>query len=318
MSHEVETMAYANEVPWHGLGNKVDPNVSVEKMLTAAGLDWEVKQHKVYTKIGRTEIELPRLALVRETDKKVLTITGTEWKPLQNRDTLQFFRDWTKAGGARLETAGSLRGGKVVWGLASINAGFKLNGKDAVKAYILLTSPHEVGKAIQLRTTGVRVVCANTMAAAFSSSNLHYSQNHLKDFDVAAAKETVKLAKEAMEQLHLDAKALQQLKMSESDSVRFLASFFQPAEAGEDERKQAKALINDPSLQNKNMKSVLWAMDKAPGATPGNGWGVFNAVTYWADHMAGRERDARIFRSWLGHTGSTKEKVKQELLELVK
>jgi hypothetical protein len=58
------------------------------------------------------------------------------------------------------------------------------------------------------------------------------------------------------------------------------------------------------------------AVDKAPGATPGNGWGVLNGVTYWADHMAGREADARMFRSWLGHTGQRKQAVKEELLAM--
>ena len=30
MAHQVETMAYAGEVPWHGLGVKVDNNMSPE------------------------------------------------------------------------------------------------------------------------------------------------------------------------------------------------------------------------------------------------------------------------------------------------
>ena len=42
MSHEVETMAYAGELPWHGLGTKVDGNIGVDGMLKEAGLDWNV------------------------------------------------------------------------------------------------------------------------------------------------------------------------------------------------------------------------------------------------------------------------------------
>jgi len=48
MAHELEivngeaNMAYAGDVPWHGLGKKVPSDVSPEQMLKAANLDWAV------------------------------------------------------------------------------------------------------------------------------------------------------------------------------------------------------------------------------------------------------------------------------------
>ena len=42
MAHMVETMAYAGELPWHGLGVKVKDDISVDDMLVEAGLDWRV------------------------------------------------------------------------------------------------------------------------------------------------------------------------------------------------------------------------------------------------------------------------------------
>ena len=42
MAHKVETMAYAGEDPWHGLGTKVDSNIYVDEMVKAAGIDWKV------------------------------------------------------------------------------------------------------------------------------------------------------------------------------------------------------------------------------------------------------------------------------------
>ena len=44
MAHMVETMAYAGEVPWHGLGKPVPADLTPDQMLEAAGLDWEVEQ----------------------------------------------------------------------------------------------------------------------------------------------------------------------------------------------------------------------------------------------------------------------------------
>lgn len=323
MAHEVESMAWAHQVPWHGLGNRVEGSVTVDEMLVQAGLDWEVQQHECWSEIDGKKVAVGRKALVRSSDHKVLSVTGPDWKPLQNRDALEFFREYTEAGGATLETAGSLRGGKIVWGLARVSAGFTINRNDSVKGYILLVSPHEVGKSITVRTTSVRVVCANTLAMAggVAGKGAEYRQSHINQFDHAAAKATVELVKEQIEAMRLDATALSQLQMSEFDTVRALARFFQPmtkeeaATVSEDER--TKLLINDPALLNTQMEGVLWATKKAPGADPGNAWGVLSGVTYWADHMAGRSADARMFNSWLGDTGRKKTAVKDALLQMV-
>lgn len=318
--HEVETMAFAHEVPWHGLGNNVDPNASIEEMYKASGLDWEVVKFDDYNEVNGVYQKTGRMTLRRSTDNKILTHAGSDWKPFQNRDALEFFREYTEAGGATLETAGSLRGGKIVWGLARVATGFTVNGNDHVKGYILLVSPHEVGKAITVRTTSIRVVCANTLAMAggVEGKGAEYRQSHVKNFDTAAAKKTVELVKTQIEQMELDAKALLSLQMSKFDTVRFLASFFQPAEVKELETDSCvQVLIDDPKLQNASLQGTLWAVDKAPGATSGNGWGVLNGVTYWADHMAGRDKSARLFNSWLGNTGTKKDEVKKALLEMV-
>ena len=40
MAHLMETMAYAGETPWHGLGVQVEDNLTVEEMIEAAGISW--------------------------------------------------------------------------------------------------------------------------------------------------------------------------------------------------------------------------------------------------------------------------------------
>jgi phage/plasmid-like protein (TIGR03299 family) len=318
MAHEVESIAWAHEVPWHGLGNKVEGNVTCDEMLVAAGLDWTVEEKPAFINIDGNQVPIDRKALVRSTDKKILTITGKDWKPFQNKDVMEFFREYTNQGGCTLETAGSLRGGKIVWALARVAAGFSLQGRDHVKAYLLLVSPHEVGKASTVRTTSVRVLCANTLAMAggVQGKNAEYRQSHIYNFDTIAAKASVQLVKDEIAKMELDANALQQLKMSQFDTLRVLAEFFQPAPKNGTEH-NIEELINEPDARSANLQKVLWATEKAPGATPGNGWGVLNGVTYWADHMAGNSKDSRLFNSWLGETGKKKDQVKGKLMEMV-
>jgi phage/plasmid-like protein (TIGR03299 family) len=316
MSHEVETMAFANEVPWHGLGNRVDPSCTVDEMLVQAGLNWTVNLHPIYAEVNGKKIALKtRRALIRDSDDRVLTVTGDNWKPLQNRDALSFFKEYTEAGGIKLETAGSLKGGRLIWGLANLGTGFTVNrGRDAVKGYILIVSPHEVGHAISVRTTTVRVVCANTMAMAMrGETQAYYRQNHLTEFDASKAREAIGLAKEQIGQAELDAKTLQKLKLSEFDTVRFLASFFQPVESDAD----VKLLLDDPEKnQSKVLKELISSVNTAPGAVPGTGWGIMNGITHWTDHVAGRNVDTRLTRSWFGENSRVKVQAQKALLEM--
>lgn len=49
MPHEVESMFYVRELPWHGLGTRVEEAPTSDDALKLAGLDWEISQQPVYT-----------------------------------------------------------------------------------------------------------------------------------------------------------------------------------------------------------------------------------------------------------------------------
>lgn len=48
MAHLIETMAYANEVPWHGLGNNINADSPIEDWQRQSGLDWTVSKRPVH------------------------------------------------------------------------------------------------------------------------------------------------------------------------------------------------------------------------------------------------------------------------------
>ena len=52
MAHMVETMAYAGELPWHGLGVKVIDDLTPEQIMKKAGVDWEVEKQDLVTTAG--------------------------------------------------------------------------------------------------------------------------------------------------------------------------------------------------------------------------------------------------------------------------
>jgi phage/plasmid-like protein (TIGR03299 family) len=315
MAHEIETIAYANQVPWHGLGARIEDSATQEEFLKAAGLDWEVNLHPLVAKVGDELIDVPgRFALIRDKDRKLMTVTGSAWKPLQNRDTLDFMSRYTAAGGAKMETAGSLRGGKVVWGLAKLSHSFEVRPGDRVEGYLLITSPHVVGQAISIRTTTVRVVCANTMAMAERSGSVTYRQNHLTEFDTASAHEAVQLAHEDLARCERQARTLDGLKLSMEDAVRkVLVPTFMPEV--ETDSEVIKNIMN-VDVMPKKIAELLHSIENAPGAIADNGWGVLNGITHWVDHVQGRGTESRMYRSWMGDYGRAKLDAEQRLLEL--
>jgi phage/plasmid-like protein (TIGR03299 family) len=312
-------MAYANQVPWHGIGARVDSSINADEMVKAAGLDWDVTLRPlVATMEDGTAVDVPdRFALIRDTDHKVLTITGKLWKPLQNRDAIGFMDDYVRAGGATLETAGSLRDGKIIWGLAKLNHSFEVRPGDKVDGYLLITSPHEAGRAIQLRTTTVRVVCANTMAMANSANagTTNYTQSHIKEFDVAAAKAHVGEAHEQLLLAEQRAKVLAGLKLNMEDAIKkVIVPVMFPVIANDNSFDLNS--ITDPANQPKRLQQVVNSMVNAPGAEEGTGWGVINGVTHWADHILGQTNETRMMRAWMGDTARVKLQVEKQLLAL--
>lgn len=312
MSHEIETMAWAHEVPWHGLGHQVAGNLSPAEMLTAAELDWTVSLRELQTTDG---IKVDgSYALVRDKDNRVFDVVGNRWNPVQNADAFQFFNKICEAGGATMETAGSLFGGRMVWGLARLGQDFKLPGNDVVRGYLLFASPHQHGKATLARVTNIRVVCANTMAIALSGqAQWERRFSHVKEFDPALAAETVGIAKAQVGEFEKNVRMLKKLKITTDAAIRILAPVYQPVEKTE---VPVDELLQDYGKLNPTMKALLECNTSAPGADPTTGWGLLNAVTFYHDHAQRRDQDNRLSSAWFGKSASRKEDVFAKLLEL--
>lgn len=312
MTHSIFEVA----APWAEIGANVKDGESVPSLLKRAGLGWSVEKHPLKADINGRLVNVPgRFALVRDSDDKVMTVAGQNWKPVQNKEILQFMQEFVKEGGINLEAIGHVRSGKIFWGLARINHEFTVGrGNDRVGGFLLITSPHDVGRSLRITTTSIRFRCANTLPLAERSGVLNYSQHHSKEFDVSSARLAVEAAHESLKNAAKRAKIIANLKLSVEDAVtKVLAPTLYPE--WEIEGLDA-SIIMDPANQPKTLKELINSINSGPGATPGNGWGVLNGYTHWADHMAGRNASSRMFRSWFGDYARNKAKVEQALVEL--
>lgn len=306
MAHLVETMAYAGEVPWHGLGVRVPADLTPDQMLEKAGLDWTVSKRRMVTEDG---IAVPeKMALVRDSDKSVLDIVGKEWNPVQNQEAFEFFNDFVTSGDMEMHTAGSLMEGRIVWALAKVNQSFEVFGNDVIESYLLFSNPHRFGQSIDVRFTPIRVVCNNTLTLSLNSKSVSSVKvSHKRAWDPEAVKETLGIAKEKLDKYKEMAVYLGGKKFKKTTLTEYLNGLF-PSYS----KKDAKVIeLSRPA------ERVLELVDTQPGANfaPGSWWSAFNAVTYFADHERGRDADTRLQSAWFGQSKSLKLKALEDAVK---
>ena len=294
MAHMVETMAYAGEVPWHGLGTKVPADLTPRQMMQQAGVDWRVNLVPTYADVNGTKVSTGQKALVRETDNRVLTNVGGNWNPVQNEEAFDFFTEYCLAGDMEMHTAGSLADGKIVWALAKVNESFDVLGEDRVDSYLLFSNPHQYGKSLNVRFTPIRVVCNNTLTLSLSQkAKNEVALNHRREFDPAMVKDQLGIAHEKFAMYKEMARFLSKKRAKHSDLVQYFNNVFPIAG-----NKQV-AQYEDLSRTAKQAYDVL---EVQPGAemAMGTWWNAVNAVTYLTDHQLGRSADTRMQSAWFG------------------
>ena len=298
MAHQVETMAYAGEVPWHGLGVEVSNDLTPNQMMKKAGLDWTVEQIDSYVTVGDKKIPTGMKALVRSSDNKVLTNIGQVWNPVQNEDAFNFFSEYVLKGDMEMHTAGSLKGGQLVWALAKVKESFDLFGGDTVESYLLFSNPHKYGFSIDVRFTPIRVVCNNTLSLSLEAkAERSVKVGHRTEFNADEVKKALGIASAKLSQYKEMAEFLGSKRYNIDNLIEYYNTVF-PRTA--DKRVQNQELSVE--TLSKNAKAAFDAIELQPGAkyAEGSWWQAFNSVTYVTDHLQGRNPDNRLYSSWFG------------------
>ena len=311
MAHLVETMAYAGEVPWHGLGVSVSNDLTPNQMMEKAGLDWTVDKVDAFVRIGDKEVATGQQALVRSSDNKILTNVGKDWNPVQNEEAFEFFSEYVLAGDMEMHTAGSLKEGKMVWALAKVKESFDILGGDQVDSYLLFSNPHEYGKSIDVRFTPIRVVCNNTLTMSLhAQANNSVKINHRTEFNADAVKETLGIAHEKFAKYKETAEFLASKRYSAESLIQYYNEIF--PRSYDKNRKVEK--FEDLTRTAQDAVSVLHTQ---PGAefAEGSWWQALNSVTFLTDHKMGRSADSRMSSSWFGINQARKVKAINKAIE---
>lgn len=312
MAHMIETMAYAGETPWHGLGERVPADLSPAQMLQKAGLDWTVEKVPAFADINGKKVNVGWSALTRSSDDRILGVVSNDWNPVQNHEAFEFFDEYCRAGDMEMHTAGSLKDGQIVWALAKIKDSFELFSGDQVDSYLLFTNPHKFGQCIDVRFTPIRVVCNNTLTLSLSQkADRVVKKNHRTIFDANEVKQQLGIATEKLTKYKEMAAFLGSKRYNDESVKDYFNQIFPVLAYNKEKGPQRKEL-------SKSATRALEVLHTQPGAkfAEGSWWQAFNAVTYLTDHEIGRSADTRLQSAWFGANKNLKIKALETAVEM--
>ena len=293
MAHELETVngqtAFASlrEPPWHGLGTVFEEEVSTAKMLELAHLDnWNVRLEDVAVPEGfasdKTYSFVTRTNPFDNTQNDILGVVGERYKVLQNEQLFDF-GDLLLDNGGRWETAGSIKGGRQVFGSLALERETVLdpNGvADKVNTYLLINTSHDGSVAIQASITPVRVVCANTLNLALTSlkgkgkapkQTFKIRHTQTAEGKIAIAREALGLANAYMDEFDIMAKAMIEKTVTDNQFLEIIAKAYPAPE------KDSKGSFKKYDAKVDTLQGIYKGAYN--NTIAGTAWGAYNALT---------------------------------------
>ena len=310
MAHDLEnqngktSFASFREPAWHGLGTVFTEEVNTSEMLSLANLNgWNVRLEDMEIPAHLTsDKEYQYVLRTNPTDNSqtdVLGVVGQRYVPLQNED-LFAFGDNILDGGGRWETAGSIKGGRVVFGSLALEREVVLDPtgvNDVVKTYLLINTSHDGSIAIQASITPVRVVCANTLNLALNTTkkkggvkqSFKIRHTQTAEGKIAIARQALGMADFYMDEFSKLANGLYEKSVNAKQfNDIILAAYPKPEKdtKGAIKKWETKVdIINDLYTGEFN------------GMIAGTGWGALNALTErldWARTARGGKQESLL------------------------
>ena len=316
MAHEIQTMAYVDAVPWHGLGNQLTPKQPIEIWQREAGMDWRINETEVlYSVSGGDGLHLKSnpdsKVLFRSDSFSPLSVVSKRYQVVQPAEVLEFYRDLVSAGGFELETAGVLKGGKKLWALAKTGQETLLRGNDLVKAYLLLATSCDGTLCTTAQFTSVRVVCNNTLQMAVGDSRGAVKVPHSTQFDPVQVKQALGLGLSNWDRFVDDMRRMAERKVNKFEAMSYLINVLGDSAVPLNDQPNTKAIQNVYALFSGEGKGSDLA------SASGTAWGLLNGVTEYVDqHRRARSADYRLDSAWFGPGAAIKEKALHEALKL--
>lgn len=295
MAHELDGadgitfFADSRNDAWHGLGQKVGRTMTATEVLAEAHLaNWNVRKHRLWTE-GEDGFPLAiedKFATVRTNpitgDTDYLGVVGPNYTPIQNEATVEFLDALVDESGAHFETAGALRGGRETFVAMKLPGYMSFDlpggGTDKTDLYISALNSHDGGGSFKTIVTPVRIVCANTQAAALANTKSIWSARHTVNAlnVLEEARQSLRLSFDFADAFSNEIAKMIDAEVDAAESRRLLESVFGVDSAETERAKNLRVQHTEATLDG----LLLPTCDGIRGTR----YGLYNAVTEYIDH----------------------------------
>lgn len=323
MSHNITTrdgLFVVREPAWHGLGTVLEDYPTREEAKAIAH-PWEPVSEPVYRKVPKVhshdqdcfrdcaefmdevyeQIEEAK-AIVRSDVDTVLGVVSDTYEPVSN-ETLYDIAEAIQGEDqeVRLETGGSLKGGKKVWLLLRLNEPVILGGDriTATLCYYALQNNHDAAGAFRGQAISTRIVCDNTsqiadMEAGTAGTEFVFRHTvNVKD-RIEEAKRALAGWREGVQQWRLQQEVLLNARVTSYQELEFVERFIpMPPPHSVSDR-----VVNNVETARGQLLDI--SRGETLEGVHGTAYGLVQASVEYLNHARkARSRETRFQRAYL-------------------
>ena len=306
MAHEIEqftdgTAAFftARLDAWHRLGTVTTDCLTAAQVMDVAFLGgWDVHKEALQTVASGAPVP-NKWATTRlhpkNGNREVLGLVGNSYQVVQNEQACDLLNMIVDETGAHFETAGSLRGGREVFVTMKLPDTMRIAGIDAMDLYLAMCTSHDASRLGRVLCTPVRIVCANTQAAAFENNVGEYTFQHSGDIlgKLADVREALQLVPVYLDQFQTEAEKMIE-KQLEWEQLQRISDELWPLDEDDKETAFLKMMGRERDLKH--------LFEEAPTQENirGTAWAGYQSITEWLDHKQPAKSDYHRANKVLG------------------
>lgn len=320
------------------VGTMVPETASAYEAFAIAGLDWNADKRPAYFMGPDGPIESKEhCSIVRSDNDQLLGIHGSGYTPVQNSaliNLLDYLRE-----DIEIENVLSIRHGRKVFATASIRAEDEVVPGDRVRRYIHAFNSFDGSSSFGVFFSDVRLACANQLsyltgkAASRAATEGHgLRMKHTASVTTFAAKlpQLIDLERRSFSSSIAELRDLAHTKLTAEVARRVLEATYAdklaiPIKDKVTGDKRDRTLNDLPEIgviRSHYTGNTGLGIHQIPGIS-GTAYGLFNAITQFETHDAGRAKDeterarARLESLWGGDASRRISRAREACLSLV-